>query len=201
GSGQLTPGPSAGGGNQYGCCGAPAARAPCVPSPAEPPGAARPAPPPPPQPLSPPPRSHPPLARGFPAPPQHPALPLPSDRLPSPHARAGARRAGSRPRAGAPAGPRFGAVAPGPAWGPPPFGHAGERALDRCLAGVGGFDHNAQTLRTVTALERRYAAFDGLNLSWEMLEGLIKHNGPLTLADGTPIGRYRERGVPQAIAD
>src|SRR6266850_1638577 len=49
--------------------------------------------------------------------------------------------------------------------GHPPFGHAGERALDRCLAGVGGFDHNAQTLRTVTVLERRYAAFDGLNLT------------------------------------
>src|SRR5436853_4006304 len=84
--------------------------------------------------------------------------------------------------------------------GHPPFGHAGERALDRCLAAAGGFDHNAQTLRVVTALERRYPAFDGLNLSWEMLEGLIKHNGPLTLADGAPTGRYRERGVPQATA-
>src|SRR2546425_2801049 len=84
--------------------------------------------------------------------------------------------------------------------GHPPFGHAGERALDRCLAGCGGFDHNAQTLRVVTALERRYAAFDGLNLSWETLEGLVKHNGPLTLADGTPTGPYRERGLPHAIA-
>ena len=64
--------------------------------------------------------------------------------------------------------------------GHPPFGHAGERALDRCLAACGGFDHNAQTLRVVTALERRYAGFDGLNLSWETLEGLVKHNGPLT---------------------
>jgi dGTPase len=63
----------------------------------------------------------------------------------------------------------------------------------------GGFDHNAQTLRVVTALERRYPAFDGLNLSWETLEGLVKHNGPLTLRDGTPIGRYREHGVPHAI--
>ena len=63
--------------------------------------------------------------------------------------------------------------------GHPPFGHAGERALDRCLAGFGGFDHNAQTLRVVTALERRYADFDGLNLTWETLEGLVKHNGPL----------------------
>jgi dGTPase len=84
--------------------------------------------------------------------------------------------------------------------GHPPFGHAGERALDRCLAACGGFDHNAQTLRVVTALEKRYPAFDGLNLSWETLEGLVKHNGPLTLADGSPIGPYRERGLPHAIA-
>ena len=79
--------------------------------------------------------------------------------------------------------------------GHPPFGHAGERALDRCLADVGGFDHNAQTLRVVTALERRYADFDGLNLTWETLEGVVKHNGPLTDRAGEPIGRYRERGV------
>lgn len=85
--------------------------------------------------------------------------------------------------------------------GHPPFGHAGERALDRCLADAGGFDHNAQTLRVVTALERRYAAFDGLNLTWETLEGLVKHNGPLVTRDGEPVGRYRERGVPQAILD
>ena len=85
--------------------------------------------------------------------------------------------------------------------GHPPFGHAGERALDRCLAAAGGFDHNAQTLRVVTALERRYAAFDGLNLTWETLEGLVKHNGPLTDRNGRPVGRYRERGVPQAILD
>src|SRR6202007_3358369 len=84
--------------------------------------------------------------------------------------------------------------------GHPPFGHAGERALDRCLAAFGGFDHNAQTLRVVTALERRYAAFDGLNLAWETLEGLVKHNGPLTDRDGKPVGRYRARGVPYAIA-
>src|SRR3954447_22857217 len=84
--------------------------------------------------------------------------------------------------------------------GHPPFSHAGERALDRCLAACGGFDHNAQTLRVVTALERRYPAFDGLNLSWETLEGLVKHNGPLTLRDGTPVGPYRERGLPHAIA-
>src|SRR6202048_3393926 len=83
--------------------------------------------------------------------------------------------------------------------GHPPFGHAGERALDRCLAAWGGFDHNAQTLRVVTALERRYPAFDGLNLSWETLEGLVKHNGPLTRRDGSPLGRYGQRGLPQAV--
>jgi dGTPase len=85
--------------------------------------------------------------------------------------------------------------------GHPPFGHAGERALDRCLADAGGFDHNAQALRVVTALERRYAAFDGLNLTWETLEGLVKHNGPLTDRDGEPAGRYRGRALPQAIVD
>lgn len=60
-----------------------------------------------------------------------------------------------------------------------PFGHAGETALDECMADYGGFDHNAQTLRIVTKLERRYANFDGLNLTWETLEGLVKHNGPV----------------------
>ena len=84
--------------------------------------------------------------------------------------------------------------------GHPPFGHAGERALDRCLASCGGFDHNAQTLRVVTALERRYPDFDGLNLSWETLEGIVKHNGPLTARDGTPLEAYRERGLPHTIA-
>jgi dGTPase len=83
--------------------------------------------------------------------------------------------------------------------GHPPFGHAGERALDAALADHGGFDHNAQTLRIVTSLERRYAAFDGLNLTWETLEGLVKHNGPLTDRAGNPLGRYREHGVPLAI--
>ena len=80
-----------------------------------------------------------------------------------------------------------------------PFGHAGERALDRCLEGFGGFDHNAQALRIVTGLERRYAGFDGLNLTWETLEGLVKHNGPLTDRAGNPIGRYAEHGVPAPI--
>jgi dGTPase len=84
--------------------------------------------------------------------------------------------------------------------GHPPFGHAGERALDCCLASFGGFDHNAQTLRVVTALERRYANFDGLNLTWETLEGLVKHNGPLTDRAGAPVGRYAARGLPYAIA-
>src|SRR5499433_3203325 len=84
--------------------------------------------------------------------------------------------------------------------GHPPFGHAGERALDRCLVACGGFDHNAQTLRVVTVLERRYPTFDGLNLSWETLDGLVKHNGPLTLRDGTPTGPYLERALPHAIA-
>jgi dGTPase len=63
--------------------------------------------------------------------------------------------------------------------GHPPFGHAGESGLNEALAAFGGFDHNAQSLRVVTFLEHRYAAFDGLNLSWEALEGLAKHNGPL----------------------
>jgi dGTPase len=63
--------------------------------------------------------------------------------------------------------------------GHPPFGHAGEEALDAALSDVGGFDHNAHTLRVVTRLETPYPGFDGLNLSWEALEGLAKHNGPV----------------------
>ncbi len=63
--------------------------------------------------------------------------------------------------------------------GHPPFGHTGEDMLDACMEGYGGFDHNAQTLRVLTKLERRYPTFDGLNLTWEMLEGVVKHNGPL----------------------
>src|ERR1700681_1807108 len=85
--------------------------------------------------------------------------------------------------------------------GHPPFGHAGERALDACLAAFGGFDLNAQTLRIVTALERRYPNVDGLNLTWETLEGLVKHNGPLTDAEGNPVGRYHAHGVPHVIAE
>jgi dGTPase len=85
--------------------------------------------------------------------------------------------------------------------GHPPFGHAGERALDACLQAHGGFDHNAQTLRVVTSLEHRYPEFEGLNLTWEALEGIVKHNGPLIARDGAPLGRYRERGIPYAISD
>lgn len=70
--------------------------------------------------------------------------------------------------------------------GHPPFGHAGEDQLDACMAPYEGFDHNAQSLRIVTRLERRYPLFNGLNLTWETLEGLVKHNGPLTGPD-TPI--------------
>lgn len=64
--------------------------------------------------------------------------------------------------------------------GHPPFGHTGEDVLKACMAPYDGFDHNAQTLRLLTKLERRHAAFDGLNLAWETLEGVVKHNGPLT---------------------
>jgi dGTPase len=85
--------------------------------------------------------------------------------------------------------------------GHPPFGHAGERALDACLEAHGGFDHNAQALRVVTQLEHRYPEFDGLNLTWEALEGIVKHNGPLADRAGRPVGRYRERGVPLDIAN
>jgi dGTPase len=85
--------------------------------------------------------------------------------------------------------------------GHPPFGHAGERALDACLKTHGGFDHNAQSLRVVTALEHRYPGFDGLNLTWESLEGIVKHNGPLIARDGRELPRYRELGVPVGIAD
>ena len=61
-----------------------------------------------------------------------------------------------------------------------PFGHTGEEALDRLMAPHGGFDHNAQAIRVVTSLERSYARWDGLNLTWETLEGIAKHNGPVT---------------------
>lgn len=85
--------------------------------------------------------------------------------------------------------------------GHPPFGHVGERALDTLMTDFGGFDHNAQTLRVLTRLERRYAAFDGLNLTWESLESLIKHNGPLLDRSGMPTGRYAGRAIPAAIVE
>jgi len=78
-------------------------------------------------------------------------------------------------------------------FGHPPFGHAGEAALNACMKDYGGFDHNAQALSLVTRLEHRYAAFDGLNLTWETLEGLVKHNGPLVSEAG-------KADVPEAIA-
>ncbi len=79
--------------------------------------------------------------------------------------------------------------------GHPPFGHAGERELDACMADFGGFDHNAQTLRVLTKLEARYPRFDGLNLTWETLEGVVKHNGPLV----TPRGAMTD--LPAAIQE
>ncbi|UDL90055.1 deoxyguanosinetriphosphate triphosphohydrolase [Mesorhizobium sp. PAMC28654] len=82
-------------------------------------------------------------------------------------------------------------------FGHTPFGHTGEDALNERMGAWGGFDHNAQSLRVVTRLERRYAEFDGLNLTWETLEGLVKHNGPLMDAS-----RKGLKGpVPQAILD
>ena len=74
-----------------------------------------------------------------------------------------------------------------------PFGQAGESALDAMLAGEGGFDHNVQTLRVVTRLERRYAGFDGLNLTFETLEGVVKHNGPLREAVPEAVRAYDAR--------
>lgn len=82
-----------------------------------------------------------------------------------------------------------------------PFGHAGERELDKLMQPFGGFDHNAQSLRIVTKLEHRYAAFDGLNLTWESLEGLVKHNGPLIDGQGVALGHYKEQGLPAAIIE
>ena len=82
-------------------------------------------------------------------------------------------------------------------FGHTPFGHTGEDALNDKMAAWGGFDHNAQSLRVVTKLERRYAEFDGLNLTWETLEGLVKHNGPLTDAKGKALNGP----VPKTIID
>lgn len=81
--------------------------------------------------------------------------------------------------------------------GHPPFGHSGERALARAAADFGGFDHNIQSLRVVTRLEHRYPNFDGLNLSWEVLEGLVKHNGPIVNGEGV---RLDGSALPPTIA-
>jgi len=77
--------------------------------------------------------------------------------------------------------------------GHPPFGHAGEEALDAGMEPFGGFDHNVQTFRVLTELERRYPDFDGLNLTWEALEGIVKHNGP--------VGDHLDRPAWRPIAD
>lgn len=76
--------------------------------------------------------------------------------------------------------------------GHPPFGHAGEDGLNAAMANFGGFDHNAQTIRILTHLENRYADFDGLNLTWEVLEGIAKHNGPL-------VGQPNSKPLPRAL--
>jgi dGTPase len=73
--------------------------------------------------------------------------------------------------------------------GHPPFGHAGEDELQACMETLGGFDHNVQTFRVITELEKRYPHFDGLNLTWETLEGVVKHNGPVTDKLGRPSWR------------
>jgi dGTPase len=79
-----------------------------------------------------------------------------------------------------------------------PFGHTGEDAMERLMAPYGGFDHNAQALRIVTKLERHYADFDGLNLTWETLEGIAKHNGPVT---GDSADKKHDGPLPYALAE
>jgi len=74
-----------------------------------------------------------------------------------------------------------------------PFGHTGEDALDRLMGPYGGFDHNAQALRIVTSLERHYAEWDGLNLTWETLEGIAKHNGPVAEPWPYALAQYNQR--------
>jgi len=81
--------------------------------------------------------------------------------------------------------------------GHPPFGHAGEDELQACMEAFGGFDHNVQTFRVVTRLEKRYPTFDGLNLTWETLEGVIKHNGPVE----SKLDRPAYRAVADYAAD
>ena len=79
-----------------------------------------------------------------------------------------------------------------------PFGHTGEDAMERLMKPYGGFDHNAQALRIVTKLERHYADFDGLNLTWETLEGIAKHNGPVT---GENADKKHNGPLPYALAE
>jgi dGTPase len=81
--------------------------------------------------------------------------------------------------------------------GHPPFGHTGEEELDACMSPYGGFDHNVQTFRVITRLEQRYPDFDGLNLTWETLEGVVKHNGPVV----DKLGRPSWRAVVEFDAD
>jgi dGTPase len=83
--------------------------------------------------------------------------------------------------------------------GHPPFGHAGEDALAELMRDFGGFDHNAQSLSVVTRLESRYPEFDGLNLTWETLEGVVKHNGPLHGGGGD--GAKEGNGIPRDVAE
>lgn len=89
--------------------------------------------------------------------------------------------------------------------GHPPFGHTGEDVLEECMAPYAGFDHNAQTLRVLTKLERHRANYDGLNLTWETLEGAVKHNGPMVgpLADARAQAKGRDRAppLPAALAE
>ncbi len=82
-----------------------------------------------------------------------------------------------------------------------PFGHAGERVLHQKMSEFGGFDHNMQAIRVVTRLENRYAEHDGLNLSWEALEGILKHNGPLVDEEDRPVGRYVHEWLPFGLYD
>ena len=77
--------------------------------------------------------------------------------------------------------------------GHPPFGHTGEEALDILMMPYGGFDHNSQSVLIVTSLERHYAQWDGLNLSWEVLEGMAKHNGPMITGIPEVIREYSSR--------
>ena len=83
-----------------------------------------------------------------------------------------------------------------------PFGHAGEDALNSAMQTFGGFDHNDQTIRVVTHLEQRYAGFNGLNLSWETIEGVVKHNGPVTgdAADRGPVAMIELENYASAEA-